>query len=104
MLVFVITNTMLLSDYSVMNYSSRGGSQAYDTARGTAVQRISDRRMERRQRGRLKHQEDVLAAHVVELKADLSACRDARAAAKLARCVHAQYVINPDLAELRNYP
>ena len=43
--------------------------------------------MERRHKGRLKHQEDLLAAHVEELKADLSSCKDARVAAKLARSV-----------------
>lgn len=36
-------------------------------------------------RGRLRHQEDVLAVHVAELKTDLSTCKDARVAAKLAR-------------------
>lgn len=40
---------------------------------------------QRLHRGRLKHQEDVLAVHVAELKADLSTCKDARGAAKLAR-------------------
>ncbi|CAI8011769.1 hypothetical protein GBAR_LOCUS7550, partial [Geodia barretti] len=40
--------------------------------------------MERRRRGRLRHQEEALAAHVAELKTDLSACKDSRAAAKLA--------------------
>ena len=43
--------------------------------------------MERRHRGRLKHQEDLLAVHVAELKADLSSCKDARVAAKLAKSV-----------------
>ena len=44
--------------------------------------------MERRRgrgRARVRHQEDVLAAHLAELKADLSACKDARTATKLAR-------------------
>jgi hypothetical protein len=40
--------------------------------------------MERRRRGRLRHQEEALVAHVAELKTDLSACKDSRAAAKLA--------------------
>ena len=43
------------------------------------------KKMERRRRGRLRHQEEALAAHVAELKTDLSACKDSRAAAKLAR-------------------
>ena len=41
--------------------------------------------MERRRRGRLRHQEEALAAHVAELKTDLSSCKDTRTAAKLAR-------------------
>ena len=42
-------------------------------------------KMERRRRGRLRHQEEALVAHVAELKTDLSAYKDSRAAAKLAR-------------------
>ena len=43
--------------------------------------------MERRKRARVKHQEEVLAAHLAELKVDL-ANKDAHAAAKLGRLVY----------------
>ena len=56
---------------------------------GGGVSRAAVSEMEsggrRSSRGRLRQQEDVLAAHVAELKADLSGCKDARAAALLAR-------------------
>lgn len=42
--------------------------------------------MERRKRARMRHQEEVLAAHLAELKVDLGS-KDAHAAAKLGRLV-----------------
>ena len=41
--------------------------------------------MEKQRRQRLKHQEEVIASVVAELKADVSMCKDPHAAAKLAR-------------------
>lgn len=63
------------------NDSLKGGGSEKAAGRGggTAMERP------RLHRGRLRHQEDVLAVHVAELKTDLSTCKDTRVAAKLAR-------------------